>query len=80
MFFAKHKDLDPSIDMTNGIMSPPMVLTKWGKLEGLKASESLKAPEVVVPTDNGANPHRIPQSELEGVELPTLRDDQSAKP
>jgi len=75
MVFAKHNDLDPDIDTSNNGSSPIVVSTKLRLLDKLSDSQSM--PENPLQTSNGANPHKIPQSELEGVELPTLRDEQT---
>jgi hypothetical protein len=74
MFLGKSNDLDPSIDTSHGM--PPSMVPTLKRTD--KAVENAKQTVVEGPSqiDTGAI-HKIPQSELEGVELPTLHDAQT---
>jgi hypothetical protein len=73
MFVGKDRDLDPSIDRSNW-MPPPTVSTKVTALKKMEQSSASAIPESAGPSTSQGNGHKIPESELEGVELPAPKD------
>jgi hypothetical protein len=84
MVFGKHSDLDPLIDpgtldsLSLGQLEKSK--TKWSTDSRRDDVQSFVGSESAIPLNNGGSTHKIPQSELEGVDLPVLRDEQSTTP
>jgi hypothetical protein len=76
MLIGKDNDLDPSIDRQSSM--PPMPVStkvtalKKSDLENISANQATR--QSVDQSSVQANTHRIPESELEGVELPAPKD------
>jgi hypothetical protein len=75
MVLSKQNDLDPSIDTSHWM--PPALVPDLKRVDKPVENPKQTVIEGTAQIDNGAI-HKIPQSELEGVELPTLHDAQAA--
>jgi len=74
MFLGKSNDLDPSIDTSHSM--PPSMVPNLKRVDKPVDNPKQTVVEDTSQIDNSAI-HKIPQSELEGVELPTLHDAQT---
>ena len=75
MFLGKNNDLDPSIDTSR--WTPPPLVPNLKRVD--KPSDNPKQTVMEAPSQIETSAiHKIPKSELEGVELPTLHDAQTA--
>jgi len=71
MVFHKENDLDPAIDTSHWM--PPAMVPDLKRVNAPSANPKQTVIESTAQIENG-NIHKIPQSELEGIELPTLHD------
>jgi hypothetical protein len=74
MVLGKQNDLDPSIDTSHWM--PPAMVPNLKRVDRPAENPKQTVIEGTAQIENGAV-HKIPQSELEGIELPTLHDAQS---
>ena len=82
LFIGKDNDLDPSIDRNSYGMPPlnlPATVIKIKKTNTVNkiTPETTPQPSLSTPEVPPTTPQKIPQSELEGVELPAPKDAQT---